>query len=110
VTTIERHQEHVRGTDDLALDGSPSRNSQNNAGKRYDAALLLCAEAHPLTGDLDRAAALFVESSTLAVAMSNTDSLVLNESGWRCWRWMAEAGRRRPSTGNAHSLPSMRIG
>ena len=46
-----------------------------------DAALLLCAEAHLLTGDLDRAAALFAESSTLAVTMSNTDSFVLSESG-----------------------------
>ena len=45
-----------------------------------DTALLLCAEAHLLTGDVDRAAALFAESSTLAVAMSNTDSFVVSES------------------------------
>jgi LuxR family maltose regulon positive regulatory protein len=46
-----------------------------------DAALLLCAEAHLLTGDVDRAAVLFKESSVLAATMSNTDSFVLSESG-----------------------------
>ena len=46
-----------------------------------DAALVLCAEAHLLTGDVDRAAELFAESSALAVTMSNTDSFVLSESG-----------------------------
>ncbi len=45
-----------------------------------DQALVLCAEAHLLRGDLDRAAALFAESSALAATMSNTDTLVLSES------------------------------
>ena len=45
-----------------------------------DQALVLCAEAHLLRGDLDRAAALFAESSALAATMSNTDTLVLRES------------------------------
>ena len=26
--------------------------------------------------------------------------------GWQCWRWIAGAGRRRPSTWNARSMPS----
>ena len=38
------------------------------------------AEAHLLTGDVDQAAAVFAESSTLAAAMSNTDSLVDSEA------------------------------
>jgi LuxR family maltose regulon positive regulatory protein len=46
-----------------------------------DAALVLCAEAHLLIGEVDRAAVLFGESSALAVTMSNTDSFVLSESG-----------------------------
>lgn len=45
-----------------------------------DTALWLCAEAHLLAGDADRAAALFAESATSAEAMSNADSLVLSES------------------------------
>jgi LuxR family maltose regulon positive regulatory protein len=45
-----------------------------------DTALLLCAEAHLLTGGLDQAGALFAETSTLAAAMSNSDSLVVSES------------------------------
>jgi LuxR family transcriptional regulator, maltose regulon positive regulatory protein len=45
-----------------------------------DQALAVSAEAHLLTGDVDRAAALFAESATLAAARSNGDSLVLSES------------------------------
>ena len=45
-----------------------------------DAALYLRAEAHLLIGGDDRAAIMFTESAALAVAMSNTDSLVLSES------------------------------
>jgi LuxR family maltose regulon positive regulatory protein len=45
-----------------------------------DAALCLGGEAHLLTGDGDRAAALFAESATAAAEMSNGDSLVLSES------------------------------
>lgn len=45
-----------------------------------DTALVLCGEAHLLTGDVDQARALFTESSALAVTMSNTDSFVLSES------------------------------
>lgn len=45
-----------------------------------DAALVMQARAHLLTGDVDQAAALFTESSPLAAAMSNTDSFVLSEA------------------------------
>ena len=45
-----------------------------------DTALCFCAEAHLLTGDVDQASALFAESSTLAAAMGNTDSLVDSEA------------------------------
>jgi LuxR family transcriptional regulator, maltose regulon positive regulatory protein len=45
-----------------------------------DQALCLCAEAHLLTGDVDRAAVLFAESSNLAAKNSNADALVLSES------------------------------
>jgi LuxR family transcriptional regulator, maltose regulon positive regulatory protein len=45
-----------------------------------DQALCLCGEAHLLTGDVDRAAVLFAEASTLATKNSNADALVLSES------------------------------
>ena len=45
-----------------------------------DTALYLSAEAHLLTGNIDRACALFAESSSAAAAVANADSLVLSES------------------------------
>ena len=45
-----------------------------------DTALCFLAEAHLLTGDVDQASALFAESSTVAAAMGNTDSLVDSEA------------------------------
>jgi LuxR family maltose regulon positive regulatory protein len=45
-----------------------------------DTALYLCAEAHLLTGDVDRACVLFAESSSSAAAVANADCLVLSES------------------------------
>ena len=45
-----------------------------------DTALCFSAEAHLLTGDVDKASALFAESSTLAAAMGNTDSFVDSEA------------------------------
>ena len=45
-----------------------------------DTALYLSAEAHLLTGNVDRACALFAESSSAAAAVANADSLVLSES------------------------------
>ena len=45
-----------------------------------DTALCFLAEAHLLSGNVDQATALFAESSTLAAAMGNTDSLVDSEA------------------------------
>jgi LuxR family maltose regulon positive regulatory protein len=45
-----------------------------------DTALCFSAEAHLLTGDVDKASALFAESSSLAAAMGNTDSFVDSEA------------------------------
>jgi LuxR family transcriptional regulator, maltose regulon positive regulatory protein len=45
-----------------------------------DQALCLCAEAHLLTGDVDQAAVMFAEASTLAAKNSNADALVLSEA------------------------------
>ena len=45
-----------------------------------DQALCACAEAHLLTGDVDRAAALFAESSAAAARYSNADMRILSES------------------------------
>ena len=45
-----------------------------------DTALCFFAEAHLLTGDVDKASALFAQSATLAAAMGNTDSLVDSEA------------------------------
>jgi LuxR family maltose regulon positive regulatory protein len=45
-----------------------------------DTALYLCAEAHLLTGNVDRACVLFAEASLAAAAVANADSLVLSES------------------------------
>ena len=45
-----------------------------------DTALYLCAEAHLLTGNVDRACVLFAEASSAAAAVANADSVVLSES------------------------------
>lgn len=45
-----------------------------------DTALALHAEALLLTGDLDRAAAVFREAAAVAVALSNTDARVVSEA------------------------------
>ncbi len=45
-----------------------------------DTALALHAEALLLTGDVDRAAAVFREAAAVAVALSNTDARVVSEA------------------------------
>ena len=45
-----------------------------------DTALNMCAEAHLLNGDADRAAALFAEGSAASAALSSTDPRVFGES------------------------------
>ena len=53
--------------------------SQEPAGSPWlNTGLYLLAEAHLLTGDLDRAAVLFAEASTLAAEMSNVDIVVVS--------------------------------
>lgn len=45
-----------------------------------DTALLVLAEAHVLTGDVESAVPLFVETSAAAAAASNADNLVVSEA------------------------------
>ena len=53
--------------------------AQEPAGSPWlNTAVYLLAEAHLLTGDVDQAAALFVEASALAETMSNADILVVS--------------------------------
>ena len=65
--------------DDGRRDASPSPQEPPWSSWR-DTALCLLAEAHLLAGDVDQATALFAESSALAAAMGNTDSLVDSEA------------------------------
>ena len=64
-------------------------------------AVYLLAEAHLLTGDVDQAAALFDQASTLATAMSNADIVVLSGAEIAILemdrgRWTAAAERDEP--------------
>ena len=75
-----------------------------------DTALFLSAEAHLLAGDVDRACALFAESSSVAATASNTDCLVLSESELALVA-MDHGRWERPATASiARSLWSMNIG
>ena len=63
-----------------------------------DTALYLNAEAHLLTGNVDKACALFAEASSAAATMSNADGMVLSESELALvamdrGRWEEAAGR-----------------
>ena len=67
-----------------------------------DTALCMQAEALLLTGDVDQAAAVFTEASPLAVAMSNTDSLVDSEAELAHLGdgpWPVDGGGRTRGTG-----------
>ena len=76
-----------------------------------DTALYLCAEAHLLIGDVDQAGALFAESALPGRRHVQCRFPRRSASrSWHCWPWIADAGRRRPSTWNGHSMPSMSIG
>ena len=62
-----------------------------------DTALNMCAEAHLLNGDADRATVLFAEGSLVSAALSSTDPRVFGESeqaflAISCGQW-AEAGK-----------------
>ena len=43
-----------------------------------DTALIASAEAHLLSGEVDRAAALFIETSAVATALGNSDTIVIS--------------------------------
>ncbi|MET0418827.1 MAG: LuxR C-terminal-related transcriptional regulator, partial [Actinoplanes sp.] len=45
-----------------------------------DTALIGCAEAHLLSGEVDRAAALFVETSAVAAELGNSDNRAVSEA------------------------------
>ena len=63
-----------------------------------DTALCLLAEAHLLTGDVDQAAALFAEASALAADdVQHRHARRQRGPSSPCWRWIAGAGRRRPT-------------
>jgi LuxR family maltose regulon positive regulatory protein len=68
------------GPEQMLADGSFAVAQESAASVWRDTALCMYAEALLLTGDVDEAAAAFAEASTLAVAMSNTDSLVDSEA------------------------------
>ena len=68
------------GPEQMLTDASVALGQEPPWSRWRDTALCLAAEAHLLAGDVDRAATLFAESSTVAATMSNADSLVLSES------------------------------
>ena len=68
------------GPEQMLADGSFAAAQEPAWSVWRDTALCMHAEALLLTGDVDQAAAVFAEASTLAAAMSNTDSLVDSEA------------------------------
>ena len=68
------------GPEQMLADGSFAAAQETERSVWRDTALCVHAEALLLTGDVDQAAAVFAEASTLAAAMSNTDSLVDSEA------------------------------
>ena len=45
-----------------------------------DTALIACAEAHLLYGEVDRAAALFTETSAVAATLGNADTIAISNA------------------------------
>jgi LuxR family maltose regulon positive regulatory protein len=68
------------GSDRMMADASFAVAEEPPWSPWRDTALALLAEAHLLAGDLDRARALFKESSALGATLGNTDTIVLSES------------------------------
>jgi LuxR family maltose regulon positive regulatory protein len=66
------------GPEQMLSDASFAVAQERPESPWLNTAVCLLAEAHLLTGDVDRAAALFVEASTLASTMSNADILVMS--------------------------------
>jgi len=76
-----------------------------------DTALLLSAEAHLLTGEVDRACALFVESSAVGAELGNTDTIVDGEAELALvamdhgrWNTAAEHVERALATVDEHRM------
>ena len=68
------------GPEQMLADGSFAAAQEPVSSVWRDTALCMHAEALLLTGDVDQAAAVFAEASTLAATMANTDSLVDSEA------------------------------
>ena len=70
----------ARGPEPMMADASVAVAQEPAWSEWRHTALVLLAEAHLLAGHLDKARAVFVESSTAAATMSNPDSAVISES------------------------------
>ena len=68
------------GPEQMLADGSFAAAQEPESSVWRDTALCMHAEALLLTGEVDQAAAVFAEASTLAATMGNTDSLVDSEA------------------------------
>ncbi len=70
----------ANGPDQMMTDASLAVAQEPPWSSWRDTALCTLAEAHLLTGDIDRAAALFTETSTLGASLGNTDTIVDSEA------------------------------
>jgi LuxR family transcriptional regulator, maltose regulon positive regulatory protein len=68
------------GPDQMLADASLAVAQEPPWSPWLDIALCLCAEAHLLTGDVDRATALFMEASTAAATVGNAETLIVSEA------------------------------
>ena len=68
------------GPEQMLADGSFAAAQESVSSVWRDTALCMHGEALLLTGEVDQAAAVFAEASTLAATMGNTDSLVDSEA------------------------------
>ena len=99
------------GPENMLLDAKLALEQEPPWSPWRDNALVIGGEAYLLSGDVDRAAALFTESSALAALNSNTDSLVLSESELASlaidrgqWSQAAEHLERAQTTIEEHRL------
>jgi len=70
----------AEGPEQMLIDANFALAEEPLSSPWRDNALAIAGEAQLLAGDLDQAAILFQESSVLAAAYSNTDSLVVSEA------------------------------
>jgi LuxR family maltose regulon positive regulatory protein len=86
------------GPEQMAADASFAAAQEPPWSSWRDTALCLSAEAHLLSGDVDRAGALFAESSAAAAAVNSPSVIVVSESelaglAMDGGRWAEAAGR-----------------